>query len=286
MKKFNDITMAELVAGNLVTPAAIAWAGDNLDYLNKPMRLFGTSLKVEKDSDKAEVYVMYLRPAGSVARVTLCPAAKSSGCEKDCLISSGHLGMTGAQSAATKRTILFLMRPEWFKDQLLIEIDKAEVKAKRTGIPAAFRLNGTSDINWHALIRQRPESQFYDYSKIAGHFTDAPDNLDLTYSGSMATPAARRALGVAVKRGFRIALAFNTKESKADSLGLPKALGGRELMSFDKNDLRYLDAKGAIGHLTSKGTNAAYRDELNKEADSFWVTESNIGNLADIIAKA
>ncbi len=286
MKKFNDITMAELKASNLVTPEALGWAEANLEYLNKTMTLFGTSQKVEKDGDKANVYVMYLRPANSVSRITLCAAARLADCEKDCLIASGHLGMTQAQNAATKRTVLFLMRPQWFKRQLLAEIDKAEVKAKRDGIPAAFRLNGTSDVSFLDVIRQRPESQFYDYTKQAERFKDAPANYDLTYSGSMASPAARRSLGRAVRDGLRIALAINTKESKADALRLPQSLGGREVMSFDKNDLRYRDAKGAIGVLTSKGTSAAYRERLNKESDSFWVTQSNIGDLSDIIAKA
>ena len=43
------------------------WAIDNLDYLNKPMTLFGSSLKVEKGKDKFDTYIIYLQPADKVA---------------------------------------------------------------------------------------------------------------------------------------------------------------------------------------------------------------------------
>ena len=61
-------------------------------------------------------------------------------------------------NAATKRTVLMLLRPEWFEAQLLSEIDKAERKAAIDGIPALFRLNGTSDLNFDYIIKQRPHS--------------------------------------------------------------------------------------------------------------------------------
>jgi len=281
------ITLKETQNTPKLTAAAKAWCRANLEYLNKPMTLFGTSLKVEKEGHKSEVRVMYLAPTNKVSSVTLCAGARMAGCEKDCLINSGHLGMSQGQRAATKRTVLLLLRRPWFDAQVLREVDKGEARALRTGIPAAFRLNGTSDVDFTDLIAQRPESQFYDYSKQLGRVTgNRLANYDLTFSGSMASPAARRALKAALGAKVRIALAWNTKESKKDSLLISKYLGGRKLVSFDTNDLRFLDPKDALGTLTSKGTNAEHRAAVNKEENTFWVTAANLGDLSNIIAKA
>ena len=152
------ITLSEIQATTLINSTAKQWCVDNLDYLNKPMRFFGSSLKVEKGADKYDTYVMYLQPADKVAMETLCSFADLAGCKSPCLISSGQLGMSVGQNAATKRTVLMLLRPLNFRATLLAEIDKAERKALKTGIPALFRLNGTSDIDFTDIMLQRPES--------------------------------------------------------------------------------------------------------------------------------
>ena len=46
------ITLTEIQATTLINSTAKQWCIDNLDYLNKPMRFFGSSLKVEKGADK------------------------------------------------------------------------------------------------------------------------------------------------------------------------------------------------------------------------------------------
>ena len=179
-----NITKQEIANSDKIQDAAKAWACDNLEYLNKSMKLFGTSVKVEKGSDKFDTYVMYLQPANKVAVKTLCAGAEASGCKGPCLISSGQLGMTLGQAATTKKTILYLLRNDWFNQQLLIEIDRAERKAIRTGTPALFRLNGTSDIDFEYIIRQRPDSMFYDYTKMLNRLRkNTLNNYDLTFSG-------------------------------------------------------------------------------------------------------
>ena len=112
------ITLAEINATKLINTNAKKWCADNLDYLNKPMRFFGSSLKVEKGADKYDTYVMYLQPADKVATETLCSFAVLAGCKEPCLISSGQLGMSVGQNAATKRTILMLLRPKLFESAI------------------------------------------------------------------------------------------------------------------------------------------------------------------------
>lgn len=272
------ISKTELSSSKLLNFESIKWGIDNLDYLNQSMKLFGSSTKVEKGSDKFDTYIMYLQPHDKVAINTLCIAANSSGCSKPCLISSGQLGMSVGQRAATKRTILLLLRPNSFKAQLLVEIDKAEVKANKTKIPALFRLNGTSDIDFSDIIKERPKSTFYDYSKILSRVTkNNLTNYDLTYSASMFSLQSRNAFKKALKRKHRIAVAFNTKGITRDQLSIPK-----RMESFDDTDLRHLDGFNTVGYLKRKGSSINERNIENKKANSFFVTSANYNEFIDL----
>lgn len=273
------IQLSEIENTALINSTAKQWAIDNLDYLNKPMRFFGSSLKVEKGADKYDTYVMYLQPADKVAMESLCAFAELAGCKEPCLISSGQLGMSVGQNAATKRTILMLLRPKLFESVLLSEIDKAERKSLKTGIPSLFRLNGTSDIDLSNIIRQRPNSMFYDYTKILSRVRkNTLDNYDLTFSGSMYSVQSKSALRKAVASKYRIAMAYNTKGLADDGLQI-----NHSLKSFDTTDLRHLDAN-VIGTLTRKGSNKKERAKDNLKSNSFFVTRANVSEFNDIIA--
>ena len=274
-----DITIAEINASALINEATKKWCLENHPYLNKPMRYFGSSLKVEKGADKYDTYVMYLQPADKVATETLCSFADLAGCKSPCLISSGQLGMSVGQNAATKRTVLMILRPLDFSSTLLSEIDKAERKALKTGIPALFRLNGTSDIDFSDIMVQRPESMFYDYTKILSRVRKQTlNNYDLTFSGSMYSPQSKAALRKAVAAKYRIAVAYNTKGLADDGLQI-----SHSLKSFDTTDLRHLD-DNVVGTLTRKGSNKKERASDNLRADSFFVTSANVLEFNDIIA--
>jgi hypothetical protein len=263
----------------LINSTAKQWCVDNLEYLNKPMRFFGSSLKVEKGADKFDTYVMYLQPADKVAVETLCSFAVLAGCKKPCLISSGQLGMSVGQDAATKRTVLMILRPLDFSSTLLSEIDKAERKALKTGIPALFRLNGTSDVDFTDIIIQRPDSMFYDYTKILSRVRkNSLSNYDLTFSGSMYSTQSKAALRKAVSAKYRIAVAYNTKGLADDGLQLR-----HDLKSFDTTDLRHLD-DNVVGTLTRKGSNKRERASDNLKSESFFVTSANVLEFNDIIA--
>jgi hypothetical protein len=273
------ITREEIEASTAINQNAKQWAIDNLDYLNKPMRYLGSSVKVEKGADKFDTYIQYLQPADKVASETLCAFAETAGCKNPCLISSGQLGMSTGQRAATKRTILMLLRPGSYKEALLVEIDKAERKALKTGVPALFRLNGTSDIDFTDIIKERPESLFYDYSKILSNVRKNDlSNYDLTYSASMYSKQSRATFKKAVKNGYRIAVAFNTKNLSSDQLKISD-----RLPSFDKTDIRHLDG-AVVGTLTRKGSSKSDREADNLRENSFFVTVANLAAFKDIIA--
>jgi hypothetical protein len=274
-----NIIAQDIKQTTLINSSAKHWAIKNLDYLNKPMQFFGSSTKLEKGSDKYDSYVMYLQPADKVAMQTICAFAAKAGCKEPCLIDSGQLGMTTGQNAATKRTILMLLRPDYFKKQVLAEIDKAERRAAKPGqLPALFRLNGTSDLDFSDIIKQRPASMFYDYSKILSRVRkNTIANYDITFSGSMFSMQSRSALQKAAAAGHRIAMAFNTKLIASDSLTIPD-----NLADFDKTDLRHLDGP-VIGALTRKGSNKKQRAFDDKQQYSFFVTGANLKQFKDII---
>jgi len=273
------ITKYQITVSDLINDNAKKWAIDHIDYLNKPMRFFGSSTKLEKGAEQYDSYVIYLQPADKIAVKTLCAFAAKAGCKEPCLIDSGQLGMTTGQNAATKRTILMLLRPDYFKAQVLSEIDKAERKAVKTGMPALFRLNGTSDLDFSDIYKARPNSQFYDYSKELSRVRkNTLTNYDLTFSGSMYSKQSRAALRKAVTAGHRIAMAFNTKLIASDALTIPD-----NLANFDKTDLRHLDGK-VIGALTRKGSNKKQRAYDDAQNHSFFVTSTNLKQFKDIIA--
>ena len=207
--------------------------------------------------------------------------AELAGCKEACLITSGRLGMSSAQAAATRRTVLMLIAPDYFEDKLLSEIDKAERKALKTGIPALFRLNGTSDISFTHIIDQRPDSMFYDYSKLSAQLRRSAvrHNYDVTYSASMYSERSKYELKLAVLRQDKIAVAFNTKGIASD------ALSTQGLYSFDTTDLRHLDPRATIGSLTSKGSNKAFRALEDTKVNSFFVTSANVAEFNSIIAR-
>jgi hypothetical protein len=74
--KFIPITKQDIQNSTEINASTKQWAIENLDYLNKPMNLFGSSTKVQKGSDKFETYILYLQPADKVAVKTLCAFAE------------------------------------------------------------------------------------------------------------------------------------------------------------------------------------------------------------------
>lgn len=276
-----NITQKDIMTTKLLTNKAKLWAYSNIEYLNTPMRILGTSTKVEKGSDKRDTYIVYMQPADKVALDTICAMAVAGGCKAPCLKSSGQLGIAegNADRAATKRTIWYLMRYDYFVLQLKADIDKAERKAVKTGIPALFRLNGTSDLDFSDIIAERPQSQFYDYTKILSRVRkNTLDNYNLTFSASMYSVQSKAALKKAVQSRYKIAVAYNTKGLQSDNIQVPS-----DAVSFDTTDLRPLDASGTIGILKRKGSNKAQR--ASEGYQSFFVTAQNVVEFNNIIAR-
>ena len=252
------------------------------DYFNKPPNFLikvNASSKIVKGL-KLNTFtgVLYLESHTMVASKTICPNAIRNGCHVDCLVSSGMLGMKAQQIAMISRTLYYLNFKKEFMAQLKLEINKGY---KKYGDSFAVRLNGTSDINWKDIISEFPNVQFYDYTKIKNMMIKNKNkNHHYTFSGSMFSQYSRKELKQAIDEGLNVAIAFNTKESKKDTLKIPKQLfNNKPLISFDDTDVRFKDKQGSIGYLKRKGSNIQQRLNDNKKFNNFFVTESNINYL-------
>ena len=268
--------IAIVLASALLTNTAKRWALDNIDYLAKPMRLLGSSKKVEKgEAKKIITKVMYLFPHDAISSITLCAGAKSAGCAAGCLYQSGQLGMPVGRDAMAKRTVLYVLFPKLFKAALINEIERA---AKKHGKALAIRLNGTSDIDWTDVIKANPDVMHYDYTKLYNRvIKNKLANYHLTYSGSAFNARAIKNTAKAINAGVNTAIAFNTKNLKGE-FAVPS-----ELDNFDTTDLRFLDRAGALGALTRKGSSRADREAEN-EKDSFFFNPESFNKLNSLIA--
>jgi hypothetical protein len=88
-----------------------------------------------------------------------------------------------------------------------------------------------------------PDIQFYDYTKIKNRLSDKlPSNYHLTFSKSESNGDEIKDL---LTTAFNIAVVFKDK--------LPKTYLGRDVVDGDISDLRFLEPKGVIVGLATKG---------------------------------
>jgi len=130
-----------------------------------------TNAKTSKNT--LESYILYLAPFTLNSKgVNLCPKA-SQGCISVCLNTSGRGAFNSVQRARISKSDYYLLKREEFLNQLVAELRKINSKGK----PVEVRLNGTSDLDWFGIVKQRlnvdllqemTNIQFYDYTKQIG----------------------------------------------------------------------------------------------------------------------
>lgn len=278
-----ELPINHVLKSDKLTDTAKRWVNQNWQYLSKintPLINVNSSAKIVKGK-KLNVYtgILYLKPADSVSRQTICPAAALAGCKAGCLESSGQLGMKTGDNAKIKRTICYLLEPERFNSELKQEITR---HYKKHGEALTIRLNGTSDIDFNALISSMPAIQFYDYTKIYYRVKNNHlKNYDLTYSGSANNDLVIKHTARAIKDGKRVVIAMNTAETKGE-WKRPLSIGDIPLIDMDETDVRFKDAANAIGTLKRKGSNKAER-KADSTKHGFFFNESTFNQLAAML---
>lgn len=194
--------------------------------------------------------ILYLAPARESGLGNLCPMA-SKGCAASCLFTAGRGRFPQVRQARIDRTRLWFKDRKTFMASLLYDIDWVCRKAARSGLIPCFRLNGTSDIMWEkhkynglTVFEHFPAVQFYDYTKIWKRF-DAllPSNYHLSFSRSESN---QKHVDYILKHypDVNIMVVFKNH---------PEEWMGREVVSADEHDLRFLDPPSTICSLTPKG---------------------------------
>jgi hypothetical protein len=285
MKLLNS-NQKEINQSKLLTKSAKQWAIKNWHYLTKvdtPLINVNSSSKIAKGKKiNLLTGILYLKPADMISTKTLCAGADAFGCKKECLESSGQLGMRTGDNAKIKRTILFLLRERDFLEHMRAEILAHQKSAERKKQKFAVRLNGTSDIDFSNFIQSMPSTQFYDYTKIYQRVkNNTLKNYDLTFSGSANNPSVLKITARAIRAGFRTVLAMNTAETKGE-YKLPNKLGLIPLVNMDDTDARFLDDLNALGVLARKGSNKDQRAK-DESTNNFFFTQATINQLGELL---
>jgi hypothetical protein len=239
--------------------------------------------------------VLHLAPAGAAAEsdsdaFTVCPWSTHE-CRAACLYTAGRAAyLESVNRARVRRTRLWRYARGPFLARLVTRIGAHQADARRRGMLAAVRLNGTSDIAWesHAVRRGRrahpsimhayPAVQFYDYTKssarVLGGLTGTrplPANYHLTYSHSEA-PDSREASRRVLELGGNVAVVFDVSGTDGR---LPTHWQGYRVIDATQTDARFADGPGVVAGLRTLGR------ARGMAAGGFIVDAAECGELAD-----
>jgi hypothetical protein len=196
--------------------------------------------------------ILYLAPANESGKNT-CPFA-STGCAAACLFTAGRGAFDSVREARLAKTYYLWQGVSHFIDNLELNVHALERKAKREGLTPCVRPNGTSDLPWEtmkgnkkkSIIALFPHVQFYDYTKNPSRMKkylrgEMPANYHLTFSRSECNHDTCLEI---LAMGGNVAVVFEK---------MPQEWCGREVISGDDHDLRFLDKAGVVVGLKAKG---------------------------------
>ena len=142
-----------------------------------------------------ETHILYLMPSDRNSKgINLCPNATKE-CVLACLYDSGFASFfSSINEARQRKTEFYINSKEAFIIQLAKEIN--DIILDSDGKEVLFRLNGTSDLDFLAMLKKYAEFDFmktpdnvffYDYTKIFGKvkkYAHCSDKYKLTFSFS------------------------------------------------------------------------------------------------------
>jgi len=215
----------------------------------------GADAKTTKgNGDKYETAIMYMQPWKS-AGINVCANAEIAGCIDGCLFTAGRGAFSNVQQSRAKKTAWFAADRDGFMAQLIVDVTKFIKYCGKQGVTPVIRLNGTSDIRWERIpvgdyahiFAAFPDVQWYDYTKIANRKCDDISNYHLTFSYSAANPLYAKQVKIAMDKGMNMAVVWRSVSV------IPDNFMGRNVVSGDADDLRFLDPKGVMVSLYAKG---------------------------------
>lgn len=199
--------------------------------------------------------VLYLAPDSSAfgsehdPERTLCPFS-TRGCRAACLNTAGRGQLSFVQQSRIGKSRAFATDPARFVDLLRADARRLVDCARRDGMRAAVRLNGTSDVPWERYDVFVPDAAYYDYTKWPLEERDGPPSYRLVYSVSESRASWRRAERY-LDAGHTAAVVFSSKEHIAEIVSV--GYRGYPAVNGDADDLRFLDPPGHVVALSAKG---------------------------------
>lgn len=223
-----------------------------------------TNSKTSKNNIKT--FILYLAPHNLNNKgITLCKDA-SPGCIESCLYLAGRGAFSNVQLSRINKANFYVSDKKVFLAQLLKEIKREIKKASDKNEKIAFRLNGTSDIDFLYLLDKHFDFNvdslhydkvfFYDYTKslVRAKRYKNYRNYTLTFSKSESN---QNEVNEAMKLGINVAAVFSNN--------LPKTYKGIKVVDGDKTDLEMIKFKNVILGLKAKG-------KAKKDKSGFVIT--------------
>lgn len=219
-----------------------------------PSTLLSTGISNTKTAKNSlKTFILYLSPYNQNSKgINICPKA-SAGCAAACLFTAGRGIMAPVIKGRVKKTEYYLRDKKGFINQLANEIIQKYNTAKRKNEKIAFRLNGTSDLDFIYLLQKysglnietlKDHAIFYDYTKIKGKIVKYLNhsNYFLTFSRSEDNGNTANAI---LSIGGNVAVVF-----RGD---LPQTYKGYKVIDGDKSDLEMVYNKNVVLGLRAKG---------------------------------
>ena len=221
-----------------------------------------SNAKTAKNSLKT--FILYLSPYNQNSKkINICPRA-SKGCAAACLFTAGRGSFNSVKNSRINKTEYYLNDKKKFINQLAKEITTKHKTALKKGEKIAFRLNGTSDLDFIYLLKKHASldietlqnAVFYDYTKILGKVKKYIDHKNYFVTFSRAEDNEAETLE-ALKIGSNVSAVFNVGKDQP----LPKKYKGFNVIDGDKSDIVMIYNKNSILGLRAKGD--AKKDKSN-----------------------
>ena len=233
------------------------------DYQKKNLLSNGkTNSKTAKNEIKT--FILYLAPHTKNSKgFNICTHA-STGCIKACLDTAGMGIFSNVQKARIEKSNYFVEYRKEFLIHLAKEINTKVKTARRKGEKIAFRLNGTSDMDFVYLLKKHANFDILDTKDVAIYYDYTPnihralrykDHPLYTVTFSRKEDNSKETK-IALENNINTAVVFNK---------LPKTWNGKKVIDGDKSDLEMIKHRDVILGLIAKG-------KAKKDTSNFVVT--------------
>jgi len=233
-----------------------------------------TNAKTSKNS--LETFILYMSPAAQNSKgADLCPF-RSKGCTAACLYTAGRGKFNNVQRARMNKSEYFIRDKKTFLSQLALELKAINKRQLKKGTKAAIRLNGTTDVDFIYLLKNRVGLDalqleglvFYDYTKDP-HRVKRYAGTNYTLTFSRAEDNEPQALEILKNSGI-VSAVFAER--------LPQFYKGFEVFDGDKADDIMIKASKAVKVLkrTRKGQGLILglkaKGDAKKDTSGFVIT--------------